>query len=57
MFSQMMSDGSSASSMRHTLPPITAFWFTSFFLNRASCSSHKPEARRERCHETDAVFE
>ncbi len=32
MFSQMMSDGSSAWSIRQTLPPITAFSFTSFFL-------------------------
>ncbi len=41
-FSHKTSDGSSASSIRHTFPPITASWFTSLFVNLATCSSQRP---------------
>ena len=48
MFSHKISDGSSASSIRHTLPPITASWLTCFLVNLATCSSHRPSQNHKR---------
>lgn len=58
--SQSTSDGSSASMMRHTLPPMTASWLTFILQIRASLSSHSPVGRQQRdvgkCARTGARY-